>query len=55
MATSHIVLGHLTVVATSLLVQNTDRVGLLQKGIADVLLITVKPIPQVEKKRRLPL
>lgn len=39
MTAFHIVLRHLTVVGASLLLQNADRIGLLQKGIADVLLI----------------
>lgn len=39
MAAFHIVLRHLTVVGSTLLIQNADRIGLLQKGIADVLLV----------------
>ena len=39
MAAFHIVLRHLTVVGGTFLVQDADRVGLLQKGIADVLLV----------------
>lgn len=39
MAAFHIVLRHLTVVGSTFLVQNTNRVGLLQKSIANILLV----------------
>ena len=39
MAAFHIVLRSLSIVGGTFLVQNADRVCLLQKGIADVLLI----------------
>lgn len=38
-AAFHIVLRRLTVVGAALLLQNADRVGLLKKGISDVLLV----------------